>query len=1563
MNVTRVGGLVVSCLVLSLGQAPAATNVWTNDVGGIFSDVNNWQGGLAPGAGDTASFTNVANYAVTLSADAPLIDNRVNAHESTVTFNLAGFTLSPTNAFQVGSVSGRVAAAVVSNGVLLTRSLQVGASGAEGSLTYYGVSNRISGASGLAIGSAGTGRLTIADSQSSLYFPAGGSHYLGQSAGSFGALTVKGGYLSSTNGTLYVGGDGTGIFNLQGGTGVLSVLYLGNTAGSKGILTMSEPGAYMIAGLNMGNAVGADSEMYLSNGVFAARGETKFCISGRTLMMLNGGSITQDTGNTYLPHYAGTGVLVLASAQSTFYLGGPLSVGQNVTGGRGEIYVTNGTLNVASLNLGNTASSLASMYLYNGTAVVRNTTGNALVLANGVNSTGTVVMADEWARLNSMSTATLLGNNGDATLVISNGMANLKGISVANGVGSRGRVLVEDGQLISPTNGLTVGASGAGRLTLAHANAYLENIYATPNTILGGNAGGSGALYLSNGVARLRALQVGGNGVGYAEVQAATLLVDDTLFIPNSTVIQQYGNGADADIAYDGSSIYTVQVSTATNAWIGNLGGTQTRNVALVFQLPASRPLNSSARASMSFRLSDTSNVARTFNVDLYGVRHSAAATVLTNDYADGDLIQDNIMVPTTTNGTLLSTSIEGSAALSDWINALYDNGAVGNDYVVLGLRFDGTPDASSFYQVHMANSSARANQPYLNIQFDYGATGLLALASEQSTVFVSNTVRVGSAPVPASGTIRVSKGNFTAGTLEVGLLGNDLMEIGSATVNVFKAGGNAVKIGQGAGVGRMVLSHSNAVLNLPAGELWVGGQNASGEGHLIVSQGMVVAGFLQTCRANGKIGHVEIHDGSLTVLTNAFLGNSANSTSLVELTHPRSLLTVSHGPVNVGVFSNSLSNLILANGTLVAKSVGVGSSTLAGPGMVANMFIYNATSLITETSVATDALSIGGRVAATGTVLLAHSGAVMESPGRVYLGNAGVGRLIISNGTVRFPGILIMALSSSSVGEMLVRDGSLTVDGLFTLGASGSAVVNMDHPNALIALGTNTMRVADAAAGVTNTSVLNISNGTLTAVSGDNTLGSVGAQSESTGIINMQGGLLDLGSGNLLIGNRRGTVGILNLNAGTVVVARVRLPAGAVTEASTGTVVLSGGTLAVAGIESAAKTAGVAARSNLLFSGGTLLARGNFTNNLNVSLEASPGPGLVAIDTDGFDILQNGVLSGAGGLAKRGSGDLALTAANPYAGETLVQQGTLALLGSGDIAASTSITLSVGAILDAQLRGDGTLTIGAGQRVQGNGVISGTTLNNGVVAPGLSAGILGAGGPYSQTGTLEIELGGPVPGTGYDVLAVTGTATLDGALEVSAINAFSPASGQSFTVLTASAVSGTFATTNLPPLGGGLSWTVSYPGSAVVLTVSGSGPVATPYEIWADGFGLTGSNRYDQADPDVDGVANLMEYAQGSNPTSGVSTVKLRLGTMTNGAARLLIQRVNSATDVVYHVEGAYQVTNTAWSAISSNVLGTWMGPATVDDNNTGAVHEVRIVDPVAAATNRFLRLRVERP
>jgi hypothetical protein len=157
--------------------------------------------------------------------------------------------------------------------------------------------------------------------------------------------------------------------------------------------------------------------------------------------------------------------------------------------------------------------------------------------------------------------------------------------------------------------------------------------------------------------------------------------------------------------------------------------------------------------------------------------------------------------------------------------------------------------------------------------------------------------------------------------------------------------------------------------------------------------------------------------------------------------------------------------------------------------------------------------------------------------------------------------------------------------------------------------------------------------------------------------------------------------------------------------------------------------------------------------------------------------------------------------------------------------------------------------------------------------------------------------------------------------------------------------------------------WTVTYPGNAaVVLTVVGGGAGPTPYETWAAGFGLTGTNLYNHTDSDGDGSVNLLEYALGTDPTSTLSNAKLYLQ-MTNGTARVLLQRVNSATDIVYYVEGSdLSVNGASWSTLATNVAGAWSGPATVDDNNTGAVHEVRVLDTTTAGSNRFLRLRVTR-
>ncbi len=70
-------------------------------------------------------------------------------------------------------------------------------------------------------------------------------------------------------------------------------------------------------------------------------------------------------------------------------------------------------------------------------------------------------------------------------------------------------------------------------------------------------------------------------------------------------------------------------------------------------------------------------------------------------------------------------------------------------------------------------------------------------------------------------------------------------------------------------------------------------------------------------------------------------------------------------------------------------------------------------------------------------------------------------------------------------------------------------------------------------------------------------------------------------------------------------------------------------------------------------------------------------------------------------------------------------------------------------------------------------------------LAPGNSPGILNVGDFDLQSGaTLEIEIGGPLVGTDYDQLNVTGTVTLAGSLSAVLINGYEPPASTPFTII-----------------------------------------------------------------------------------------------------------------------------------------------------------------------------------
>jgi hypothetical protein len=131
------------------------------------------------------------------------------------------------------------------------------------------------------------------------------------------------------------------------------------------------------------------------------------------------------------------------------------------------------------------------------------------------------------------------------------------------------------------------------------------------------------------------------------------------------------------------------------------------------------------------------------------------------------------------------------------------------------------------------------------------------------------------------------------------------------------------------------------------------------------------------------------------------------------------------------------------------------------------------------------------------------------------------------------------------------------------------------------------------------------------------------------------------------------------------------------------------------------------------------------------------------------------------------------------------------------------------------------------GGKLAGYGTITGGVFNGGAVAPGDPIGALTIIGTYTQTGELDLDLGGRAPGVDYDQLIVTGRASLRGVLRVALDNGFMPALGDNFSVLSFGSRTGKFDCLIGANLGGGINLLANYsPTNLVLLTTNG--PVQT---------------------------------------------------------------------------------------------------------------------------------------
>ncbi len=137
---------------------------------------------------------------------------------------------------------------------------------------------------------------------------------------------------------------------------------------------------------------------------------------------------------------------------------------------------------------------------------------------------------------------------------------------------------------------------------------------------------------------------------------------------------------------------------------------------------------------------------------------------------------------------------------------------------------------------------------------------------------------------------------------------------------------------------------------------------------------------------------------------------------------------------------------------------------------------------------------------------------------------------------------------------------------------------------------------------------------------------------------------------------------------------------------------------------------------------------------------------------------------------------------------------------------------------------------------MQGTGTINGpgnadngNLTNSGILAVGLSPGELKFDCPYNQgpNSFYKCEIGGTIPGLEFDVLGGVGDKNLDGFLEITLYNNFSPSIGQSFTIVKG-VINGTFSNVIFPTLASDRKWVLNYSANEVVLSIETNVPLST---------------------------------------------------------------------------------------------------------------------------------------
>jgi RHS repeat-associated protein len=596
------------------------------------------------------------------------------------------------------------------------------------------------------------------------------------------------------------------------------------------------------------------------------------------------------------------------------------------------------------------------------------------------------------------------------------------------------------------------------------------------------------------------------------------------------------------------------------------------------------------------------------------------------------------------------------------------------------------------------------------------------------------------------------------------------------------------------------------------------------------------------------------INGGVVATANSGVLSQGINGSTLNGVTLAGTLQELAGGTVTI------TNGLTLNSGTVELGSDAAldfsGTQTLGGAGNVVFSDSSDPTITVTGTG---NLLTIGSNIIIHGNCGVIDAGAsTFINEGTITADTSG-GRLSISGNWSNAGAINSTNGSTLILGPIAGYGSAGTFTNTGTIsGATGAIWIaeTLNNTNSTLALtaatGTYYMVGGTILGGTVTTTggaVLYASqyNGTLAGILFDGTLDMTGSQNELlSATLTITDGLeLSPGSTIIMGGNAALTDATLTFEgtqtlAGTGTVTLTNL-------VSDGGLQVSGGsTLTIAPGITVQGNSGVAGSSSgglfdnqgtiLATGGGTLTAEGE-TNYAGGTLtggtwEAVGGSSLLLpgapITTNAASILLDGAASAISSSTTGTTNALTGFTSNAAAGSFTIQNGANFTSGSsftnaGTLTINAVIFVPGGAGVYTQNGGSTVLisgTLGAlgdqiniqGGTLSGTGTVNGNLTNAGEVDLGSIPGTLAIKGNYSQAsaGTLTLKVGGATAGSLFDQIDVTGTAALNGTLDVSLINGFAPGLEEVFDVINFASSSGSFATFNSPLINGSAAFATS---------------------------------------------------------------------------------------------------------------------------------------------------------